>query len=136
MLGRKPNFAGTRSVAGVTREGKEAGNVPGRARRLAGDLRPKTLQARASAVSPPAEGLGRCAVAYCAVPIAFRPRAGSVFRQKCCEPSGSLSRVRGRETRPSRMTWLNPRRSLGADPTERQGPTDRRDQAPDSKHFP
>jgi hypothetical protein len=76
MLGRKPNLAGTRSVAGVTRKGKEDGNVPRRAHRLAGDLRPETLQARASAVLRPAEDLGRRVVAYCAIPIAFKSRAG------------------------------------------------------------
>jgi hypothetical protein len=44
--------------------------------------------------------------------------------------------MRGQETRQDKVTWLNRRRSLGADPTARQRPTERRDQAPDRQHFP
>jgi hypothetical protein len=62
-------------------EGKEAGSVPGRERRLTGDLLPETLQARASTASPPAECLGRAqSPSFCAVPIAAR--------LNCCELTG------------------------------------------------
>jgi hypothetical protein len=40
------------------------------------------------------------------------------------------------EPRQEKVTWLNRRRSLGADPTARQRPTETRDQAPDRQHFP
>jgi hypothetical protein len=77
---------------------------------------------RTPAESSPSNGLRRVAPRRRSwSPHGRLLRAGSLAKTEFVERhAGSLSRMRGRETRQDKVTWLNRRRSLGADPTARQ----------------